>query len=216
MIGSFGRRLRLGLHQPGAGEPATGSPGSRNGGPAGSSTRLPEVEFVAYAGDCRLSGRLRLDASRLSDMLNAHDEYLLEGVLAERLPDGGALVVPELLVSRDELILVQATGPRGDRARRTRTEVHGIAMRAGPYLLAGDLHTAPGVDPVLFFRRREPMVPLTDATVEYATAAGPIREFAGTIVVNRDQLDWIQEVEDGHRTFDLSRITATWPGRRGR
>ena len=187
MIGAFGRRLRLVLRQPDEVEP----PVEVNDEAAG----LPEVEFVAYAEDGRLSGRIRLDTSRLSDMLNDHDEYLLVDVLAERLPEGGTMVVPEFLVQRDELVLVHATGPRGDRSRRHRTAARAVHLRAGPYLVTGDIHAAPGVDPLVFFRRRRPMVPLTDATIEYRTAEGPVREFAGTIIVNRELLDWVTEVE---------------------
>jgi len=164
---------------------------------------LPEVEFVAYAEDGRLSGRIRLDASRLSDMLNLHDEFLLEDALAERLPDGGTMLLPEFLVRRDELLLVHATGPRGDRAQRTRTVTHGITLRAGPYLVRGDLHAARGVDPMAFFRRRRPMVPLTDATIEYRAVDSPVQEFAGTIVVNRDHIDWMRETEDGLGVLQL-------------
>ena len=69
-----------------------------------------------------------------------------------------------------------------------------MALQIGPYTVHGDLHTAAGVDPLIFFRRRRSMVPLTDATIEYATATGPVREYAGTVVVNRELLDWIREV----------------------
>ena len=47
-----------------------------------------EVEFSAFAEDCRLYGRLRMDAERLTDMLNDHDEILLLDVRIEALADG--------------------------------------------------------------------------------------------------------------------------------
>ncbi len=156
---------------------------------------VPEVEFVAYAEDGRLSGRLRLDSSRLTDMLNGHDEFLLEHVQAEHVPEGGTVMIPEFLVRRDELLLVRATGPRGDQTRRTRTMSRAITLRTGPYLVSGNVHTAAGIDPFVFFRRRRPMIPLTDATIEYATAAGPVREDAGTVVVNRDLMDWVRAAD---------------------
>ncbi|MBF8289326.1 MAG: hypothetical protein HW391_294 [Chloroflexi bacterium] len=187
MISSISRRVRLVLHQPDE-EAAPAAPGTDD---------LAEVEFVAYAEDGRLSGRIRLDSSRLTDMLNENDEYLLEGVLAERLPDGETMVIPEFLVRRHELLLVHATGPRGDRSRRTRTQVRAITLRSGPYLVTGDVHTAAGLDPLLYFRRRRPMVPLTDATVEYRTAHGPVQEYVGSIVVNRDLMDWVRAIDEG-------------------
>ena len=73
-----------------------------------------DVAFVAYGEDCILSGRTLLDADRLTDMLNAHDEYALEGVTVERFDSGEPLEVAEIVVPRDEIILVHASGPRGD------------------------------------------------------------------------------------------------------
>jgi hypothetical protein len=128
-------------------------------------------------------------------MLNGHDEFQLEHVLAERLPSGGTMVIPELLVRRDELVLVQASGPRGDRSRRIRTKAQAITGRSGPYLIFGDVHATPGLDPLLSFRRRLPMVPLTDAVIEYPGANGPVREFADVVIVNRDLMDWVRRIE---------------------
>src|SRR5262249_50619608 len=81
VIGSIGSRLRLVLRQPGL---------ARAVGVADSSD-LPEVEFVAYSTSERLSGRIRLDAARITDMLNTHREYVLVDALAERLPEGGSM-----------------------------------------------------------------------------------------------------------------------------
>jgi hypothetical protein len=187
MIGSIGSRLRLVLRQPDGSVVAIGGDAVEE---------LPEVEFVAYAEDGRLSGRVRLDSSRLTDMLNTHDEFQLEQVLVERLtPDGGTMIIPEFLVRRDELLLVQANGPRGDKTRRIRTMARAITVHSGPYLVFGDVHTTPGLDPLLFFRRRQPMVPLTDAVIEYAGTTGPVREFADVVIVNRDLMDWVRRTD---------------------
>src|SRR3990172_8593007 len=120
VIGSIGARLRLVLRQP-APRATSWSGGERafDGAEA-----LPEVDFVAYSTSERLSGRVRLDASRLTDMLNTHAEFILVEALAERLPNGGSMVVPEILVGRHELALVHAGGPRGARARRGPTQQH--------------------------------------------------------------------------------------------
>ena len=45
-------------------------------------------------------------------------------------------------VPRDELLLVHATGPRGDQARRPRTRQHPLAVQLGPYQVRGYLHAA--------------------------------------------------------------------------
>ena len=67
-----------------------------------------------------------------------------------------------------------ATGPRGERELRTRTVVRGMSMEVGPYMISGDVHTLAGVDALVNFRRRRPMVPLTNAEVRYATSKGPV------------------------------------------
>jgi hypothetical protein len=187
VIGSIGSRLRLVLRQPGAADAAD----------------LREIEFVAYSTSERLSGRIRLDAARLTDMLNAHREYILVDALAERLPEGGSMVVPEILIRRYELALVRVGGPRGDRSLRIPTMKHRLVLRSGRYLIAGRLHSNHGEDPLSALRRRDPMVPLTDASIMFRVGVDIVEEPAGTIVVNRDLVEWVREGELDARTFDL-------------
>lgn len=184
MLGSIGRRLRIALRQP-----QTAPPSPADEGPA--EAALPEVEFVAYAEDCRLSGRIRLETDRLSDMLNLHDEYELRDVLAESLATGEGVEAREIVLSRDDLLLVHATGPRGDQARRQRTRPHPVAIQIGPYHVRGYLHAFPGADPILAMRRRKPMVPLTDAWIEHSWPGGRQRIRVGTVVINRELVDWV-------------------------
>ncbi len=202
MIGSIGSRLRLVLRQPAA--------SGWDAGRDGEVDELPEVDFVAYASDERLSGRVRLDSSRLSDMLNAHDEYILVDALAERLPSGGSMVVSEILVRRDELPLVYAAGPRGDRAQRVPTQTHRIVLRSGRYLVSGRIHSGHGEDPLASLRARSPMVPLTDAAIEFRRGSDIVREPSGTIVVNRELVVWVREGEPKLDGSDVPWV----PGRR--
>jgi hypothetical protein len=187
VIGAIGSRLRFVLQQPGPG--SSGSSRAWTADP----DELPEVDFVAYTSDERLSGRIRLDSSRLSDMLNANDEYVLIDALAERLPQGGSMVVAEILLRRNELPLVHATGPRGDRAQRVPTETHRIVLRSGRYLVAGRIHSGRGEDPLASLRARSPMVPLTHSLIEFRRGSEIVREPGGTIVVNRELVDWVRE-----------------------
>jgi hypothetical protein len=193
VISSLGSRLRLVLRQPGD---------SRTWDSA-EQEDLPELDFVAYALHERLSGRVRLDNDRLSDMLNAHDEFVLVDALAERLPEGGSMVVSEILLRRNELAVVHATGPRGDRAQRVRTETHPLVFRIGRYLVSGRLHTGRGEDSLMSLRSRQPMVPLTEAAIEFRVGPDVVREPASTIVVNRDLVDWVRE---GAPVYDRSEV----------
>lgn len=181
MIDRLPRRFRFGFARADeiAVEPGTG----------------PEhVAFIAYGEDCIVTGHTILDADRLTDMLNLHDEYDLADVTVERFDDGEPLELPEISVGRDEIVLVQATGPRGDALRRHRTMPQHLAVQMGPYKVRGFFHALPGTDPILAMRRRKTMVPLTDARIEY-TIHGERRETqVDTVIINREQIDWVQEL----------------------
>lgn len=183
MMKSLPRRLRLGFAsaQDDAAGPASADPN--------------EVEFVAYGEDCILSGRAVLDADRLSDMLNTHEEYLVSGLSVERFDSETPFELDdEIAIPRDELYLVHASGPRGDAARRHRTMPQHLAIKMGPYKVRGFFHALPGADPVVAFRRRKVMVPLTDGRIEY-TFHGERRETrVETVIVNREQIDWVEAV----------------------
>jgi hypothetical protein len=160
-----------------------------------------EVAFVAYGEDCILSGRTILDADRLSDMLNRADEYALVGVTVERLDDGAPLQVDEVVVARDELYLVHASGPRGDVARRHRTMPKHVAMKIGPYEIRGFLHGLPGNDPVASIRHRKSMIPLTDARIEYVVNGEPREDEVETLILNRERIEWVVAVEPDRAAF---------------
>jgi len=195
MIESLGRRLRVAFSRPAASEviPEPQAPAVP--------PLTPLVEFVAYSDDCLLSGQVRLGDARLSDMLNAHDEFLLVDVLVERFDDGQRIEVKEVLVARDELFMVHAIGPRGDRNRRQRTRTHPVAMQIGPYHVRGYLHTVPGGDPLTSIRRRKAMVPLTEAWIEYSSGGIRQRRRVDALVVNRDQVDWVVNAVDEEVEF---------------
>jgi hypothetical protein len=163
----------------------------------------PEIDFVAYSTSERLSGRIRLDSARLTDMLNNHREFVLVDALAERLPDGGSMVVPEILIARHELALVRVGGPRGDRSLRIPTTKHRLVMRSGRYVVVGRLHSSYGEDPLAALRARQPMIPLTDAAILFRVGSEVVEEPAGTIVVNRDLIEWVRQGELDARSLDL-------------
>lgn len=180
IIGRLPKRLRLGR---GPAEPSA---------IADDLPRPPGAEFIAYAGDCRIFGQFALGPGRLSDALNSHDEFELGDVHLESLADGHILSTPVVLAARDDLIAVHASGPAGPRAKRTNTRAWPIVVRSEPYLIRGYLHVLPGADPIASFQRRKPMIPLTDAWIEYMLAGVPKRLFLGTVVVNRELADWFQ------------------------
>lgn len=154
----------------------------------------PLVRFAAYAAHQRVFGWVRLDADRLTDLLNAHDELGLLDVELEHLPNGLIGSVDEVVIHRSDLVAVHARGPRGDETRRHMTRTHPLAIKSGNYLIGGYLHVPPNTDPLKSAHERPPMIPLTDALIEYWVNGKRQHQSTGTIVVNRDAADWIQVV----------------------
>ncbi len=186
MSGGLRARLRLVF--------GTGSvgPGEEAGVNAPPPAPLPWIELVAFTEDCRVSGHIQLDSDRLTDTLNDHLQYLLCDVLVESLADGRSIHADEVPIERDELIAVLAAGPRGDPSRRTHTRAYPVTVKVGPYVIHGNIHSLPGVEPLVAARRRRPMIPLSDAWIEYRSADTPQVSSCGTIVVNRETADSIE------------------------
>lgn len=155
----------------------------------------PLIDFVAYTRDGLLTGSLRLDAERLTDLLNASDEVHLVEVRCLGF-DGRVVEADHAVVMRADLIAVKASHPRGNSAFRHRTRQVPVAAGAGAYVMHGYIHALPGADPMIHLGRRAPMVPLTDATIGYETADGWQRDDASTLIVNRDAADWLRPANE--------------------
>lgn len=155
---------------------------------------VPLIRFAAYVADRRVFGWVRLDTDRLTDLLNAHDELHLLDVALETLPNGWPGTVDEVIIRRRDLIAVQASGPRGDPGLRHAMQTHPIAIQAGAYMIGGYLHVPSGADPIASANSRPAMVPLTDALIEFWAHGRAQHQSVGTIIVNRDKVDWIRVV----------------------
>jgi hypothetical protein len=166
----------------------------------------PHIEFVAYTDDCALSGRIRLGADRLTDLLNGADAVELVDVTVRSLRTGAVGGAEDLIIPRSELFAVVAHPPRGNPARRRPTRQHAIAVGAGRYLLHGHMHTRPGSDPMLDVGRRPPMVPLTDATVRYSVDDEWFCDEAEVLLMNRERADWLRLAPEA----EVARIAAEY------
>lgn len=190
-------RLLAGLRRRGhTGSPETEPAPEPAGPPDGGSRALVEVEFAAYSEDCRVFGFIRHGAGRLTDALNEVDEFHIDDVMVVALGDGRSAQSKELTIHRDELLAVRGSGRRGDPALRGRTRPYPVTLQSGPFTIHGYLHGLPGADPLIQLRRRAPMVPLTEAWIEYTAAGAAHRARVGTIIVNREVLDWIRMSKD--------------------
>jgi hypothetical protein len=156
----------------------------------------PEVDFVAYAEDCVLSGSVRLGAGRLSDLVNANDQLELANVLVRDLAGGDPIQLHELAIARDEILVMQATGPRGRADQRRQTRQVPIVVKIGPYEVNGYIHVLPGADAIASLRRGRRMVALSDAAIDFLVGAEPEHHEVSVILVNWALADSIVEVAD--------------------
>jgi hypothetical protein len=153
--------------------------------------KVPIVELTVYAGDSVAFGRLPLTADRVTDLMNDRTEFEFVDTFVQSLDDSHGLLVGTVVIAREEIFVVTVAGPRGDPTRRTRTRPIPVELRLGRYEVSGNLHVMPGSDPVIGFRRRRVMVPLTEATIAFDSPDGrKVSRFA-TILVNRNLTDWI-------------------------
>jgi hypothetical protein len=154
------------------------------------------ARITVYAEDCLVSAIIELGQARLSDRLNDRVDHHLTAVEVTSLADGHRVELSELVIAGDDILAVDATGPRGDPGKRRRTRQYPIVAKVGPYIVRGYFHTLPGADPLASFGRRAPFVPLTDAWLEFAIAGQVQRPYSGALLVNRDTADWVETAAD--------------------
>ena len=144
-----------------------------------------EIDFVGFADDCRVEGKVELDDGRLADLLNSRSSIVVHAVTLVSTVDGHRQEFDQLEIERDELDIVVASGPRGDPKRRLATKPNGVAMKLGPYSAEGFMHAPPTANPVRGISHRPAMVAITDAVLEYQFCNEPVSERFRTLLVNR-------------------------------
>lgn len=154
-----------------------------------------DIEFTGFAGDCIITGRFALAAKRLTDQLNAVQAVPLVDVVLDGL-DGQRVTAPTFTIDRSELCAVVGRGPRGRRALRIATDRRRLQVQVGPYVVLGRYHGPLGATTLRTFAERDPMVPLTDATIAYVV--GGVLEVvdAPTLIINRELAAWYREADE--------------------
>jgi hypothetical protein len=172
--------------------------------------RPVHIDFTGFAGDCLITGRYLLQAKRLTDQLNADPVVLLHDVVLEGL-DGHRVEAPTFTLDRSELCAVVGRGPRGQRVLRIPTEKRRLQAQIGPYVVLGRYHGPHGATSLQSFTERDPLVPLTDATIAYLVG-GLIEVIdASTLIVNRDLAAWYREAEEGVATVAGAAVRRSVP-----
>jgi hypothetical protein len=162
---------------------------------------MQPVEFLGFAADCTISGKVTMFGERLTDFLNGQERYRVHHVQCESLTDGHLAAVDSISVERNDLLAVIATGPRGSEKQRVSLQTDRLQVCIGPYLILGRLHHKPGADAVASVLRRDPMIPFTSATIAYEFAGSIVARDVSTIIVNRLLVDWITPSSETETLF---------------
>ena len=156
-----------------------------------------EIEFVGFATDCRVEGKLDLADARLADLLNREWSIHLRHALVTGTEDGRRHRFAELDVARDELNVVVASGPSGDPRLRQSTTSDCVAMSLGPYRAEGFIHFSAAPRAATDSGGGQPMIALTDAILEYDEGPKRRSQWFRTLLVNREQAASIRMVAGG-------------------
>ena len=163
---------------------------------------MQPIEFLGFAADCTITGKMTMFGERLTDFLNGQERYLVHHVECESLEDGHQAAIDSVSIERTDLLAVVATGPRGNEKQRVVAPDQPAAPldRAvhGPRPAA---HASPARDAVADVLKRDPMVPLTNATIAYEVAGAIVARDLPTIIVNRLLVEWISPTTEAASMF---------------
>lgn len=159
------------------------------------------IPFIGYALGRRFIGYVECEGERLSDMLNRAESFVVREAFVENFDDDTVVNLGDGEVDRSILYAVEANGTRGEATRRIHTVRHRLQVQLGPYTALGLLHSLPGQLPLPYLHSRGPMIPLSDATLGFASRGALQLRDVGTLIVNRDMLDWVRATEDEALAF---------------
>ena len=158
------------------------------------------VPFIGYALGRRFIGYVECDGGRLTDTLNRSDSIVIREAFVESFDDETVSNLGDGEIDRSTIYAVETTGGRGDGLHRVHTVRQRLQMQVGPYAVLGLLHSVPGQIPLPILERG-PMIPLTDATVGWAKRGSLILRDVGSLIVNRELLDWVRAGETDALAF---------------
>jgi hypothetical protein len=174
---------------------------------------MQPIDFLGFAGDCTISGKMTMFGERLSDFLNGQERFRVHHVLLESLEDGHKVAIDSVSLVRDDLFAVVATGPRGAEKQRVELQTNRLQMSVGPYIILGRLHTKPGADALASVMKRDPMIPLTNVTIAYEMAGTFVTRDVGAIIVNRMLVDWIAPTAESTTVFSDATVRSPFSQR---
>ena len=154
-----------------------------------------QIAFRAYADDYIVGGATVFEGDRLSDFLGDVDELKVDHVNVRALEDGREHELPSAVIQREELCIVQATGPRGRADRRIRTRAYPMRAEVGPYAVVGYFHVLPTADPFAVIQHRR-IVALRPVRVAFEVAGERIEESHDTLLLMRAKITSFEAASD--------------------
>ena len=166
------------------------------------------IPFIGYALGRRYIGYVECAGERLTDLLNRTESIVLRDAFVESFEDETVSNLGEGEVERSILYAVETSGGSGEGARRIQTVRHRLQVQLGPYSALGLLHSTPGQMPLPYLTSAGPMIPLSDATLGFANRGGLKMRDVGTLIVNRELLDWVRASDDEAAAFPGVRVVS--------
>jgi hypothetical protein len=154
------------------------------------------IPFIGYALGRRYIGYVECAGERLTDLLNRSESIVVREAYVENFEDDTVSNVGEGEIERSILYAVETSGGEGEGTRRVQTLRQRLQVQLGPYCALGMLHAPSGQLPLPYLTTRGPMIPLSDATLGFAKRGSIQMRDVGTLIVNRDMLDWVRAGDD--------------------
>jgi hypothetical protein len=159
------------------------------------------IPFIGYAAGRRLIGYVDCENERLTDLLNRSESLVIRDAFVENFADETIVNLGDGEIDRSILYAVEATGGHGEGARRIHAVRHRMQVQLGPYSALGLLHALPGQNSIAQPASRGPMIPLSDATLGFENHGLLAMRDVGTLIVNRDLVDWVRASDDEAMAF---------------
>ena len=159
------------------------------------------IPFVGYAQSRRFIGYVECEGDRLTDVLNRAESVVIRQTYVESFDDDTVVNLGDGEIDRSILYAVETGGARGESTRRIHTVHQRLQVQLGPYSVLGLLHSQAGQLPLPHLESRGPMVSLSDATIGFACRGSLQLRDVGTLIVNRDLLDWVRASDDEAQAF---------------
>jgi hypothetical protein len=159
------------------------------------------IPFIGYALSRRFIGYVDCQGERLTDLLNRSESIVVREAFVESYDDDTVVNLGDGEVDRSILYAVETSGGRGEGARRIHTIRHRLQVSIGPYSALGLLHALPGQMPLPYLTTRGPMIPLSDVTLAFGCRGKLSLRDVGTLIVNRDHVDWVRAGDDEAAAF---------------